>query len=234
MQRLFKNRFHAGHLLARRLVAYAAHPDVLVLALPRGGVPVAYMVARELDAALDILMVRKLGQPSQPEYALGAVSGNEICFLCRDKIKSSGTDMATVHAMIDREKAELSRREILYRADRPALPLHHKIVILVDDGVATGSSMYMAIRSARSMKPAKIIVATPVTPRASRKVLARIADEVACLHSPLSFISVGEWYEDFRQVSDTAVMHLLERRWTQLTQAEGARHSGGRVFPCRQ
>lgn len=230
MHPLFKNRFHAGHLLARRLVAYAAHQDVLVLALPRGGVPLGYMVARALAVPLDILMVRKLGLPSQPEYALGAVSGEEMCLLHRDKIQSSGTDLATVHALIDREKAELSRREILYRAGKPALPLHNKIVILVDDGIATGSSMSVAIRAARRMKPAKIIVAVPVAPRASRKALASIADEVICLHSPFPFTSVGEWYKDFRQVSDAVVMHLLEKHWTQVTRAKTGipRHSD----PC--
>lgn len=219
MHPLFKNRFHAGHLLARRLLAYAARQDVLVLALPRGGVPVAYRVARALAAPLDILMVRKLGLPSQPEYALGAVSGEGMCLLRLDKIKSSGTEMATVRALIDRERAELSRRELLYCAGKPALPLHDKIVILVDDGIATGSSMCMAIRAARRMKPAKIIVAVPVAPRTGRKALIRIADEVVCLHSPFPFTSVGEWYADFRQVSDDIVMTLLETRWKQVSRA---------------
>jgi len=216
MHSLFKNRFHAGNMLAGRLAAYAGNPDVLVLALPRGGVPPAYQVARALGAPLDILMVRKLGLPAQPEYALGAVAGDGQCLLRMEKIRSSATQMSTIQALIDRERAEIARRERLYRAARPALPLENRIIILVDDGVATGASMCMAVRAVRRMQPAKIIVAVPVASRASRKALSRIADETICLHAPFPFRSVGEWYEDFQQVGEDVVIHLLEKRRTQV------------------
>lgn len=219
MYPLFKNRFHAGQLLARRLAAYAAHPDLVVLALPRGGVPLGYMVARALAAPLDILMVRKLGLPGQPEYAVGAIGGNGLCLLHMDKIKSSGVPMAAIQAVIERERAQLTRRESLYRAGRPALPLRGKTVILVDDGIATGSSMCMAVQAACRMKPAKIIVAVPVAPLSVRTTPSLGADELICVHSPARFNSVGQWYEDFGQVGDEEVTRLLEKRRAQVQRA---------------
>ncbi|MGK5077928.1 phosphoribosyltransferase [Janthinobacterium sp. HLX7-2] len=221
MQKLFKNRFQAGNMLARRLADYVRHPDVIVLALPRGGVPLGYMVARALAAPLDVILVRKLGLPGQPEYAIGAVAGKGSYLLQTEELKLIGIPMGVVLAMVDREREEIARRETRYRTGKPALLLQGKNVILIDDGIATGSTMHMAIRVVRRAKPAKIIVAVPVAPSESCTALLPAVDALICLHTPTPFFSVGQWYEDFEQVSDEEVIRLLERAARRNTPSKG-------------
>ena len=210
MHRPFRNRTHAGLLLARRLASYARHPDVVVLALPRGGVPPAAALAQALDVPLDVVMVRKLALPEYPEYAIGAVAGDGQCLLRTADIERRAVPAATLEAAIARERAEIKRRERLYRDSTPPLPLQGKIVILVDDGIATGSTMRLAVRLVRRAQAARIIVAVPVAAQVSCTELAHEVDALVCLSSPEPFLSVGKWYRDFRQVGDEEVVHVLD------------------------
>ena len=210
MHRPFRNRTHAGLLLARRLASYARHPDVVVLALPRGGVPPGAALAQALDVPLDVVMVRKLALPEHPEYAVGAVAGDGQSLLQTADIERRGVPAAMLEAAIARERAEIVRRERLYRAHAPPLPLHGKVVILVDDGIATGSTMRLAVRVVRRAQAARIIVAVPVAAQVSCTELAHEVDALVCLSSPEPFLSVGQWYRDFRQVSDEEVVRLLD------------------------
>lgn len=207
----FKNREEAGILLGQRLAAYAGRDDVLVLALPRGGVPVGFAVARALDLPLDILLVRKLGVPGHEEYAMGAIASGGSSVLHRDVLNSLGITMATVELVKRREAAELERRERLYRANRPAPSLQGRTLILVDDGLATGASMQAALQAARAGKPARVIVAIPVAPPDTCRSLRGQADDIVCLQSPEFFQAVGQWYEHFDQTSDDEVIDLLDR-----------------------
>lgn len=209
MQKPFKNRTQAGMLLARQLMPYARRPDVIVLALPRGGVPLGFMVAQALDVPLDVLLVRKLGMPGHSEYAIGAISTDQS-LLQTDAIKALGVSMEAIEAVVARERKEIERREALYRAGRPPLQLRDKAVILVDDGLATGSTMRVAIQTVRKAQPAKVIVAVPVSAPETRRELAAEADEMVCLSTPQPFYAVGQWYEDFGQTSDEEVTSLLE------------------------
>lgn len=207
----FKSREEAGKMLGQRLAAYAGRDDVLVLALPRGGVPVGYAVAQALDLPLDILLVRKLGVPGHEEYAMGAIASGGWSVLHRDVLNSLGITMAMVESVTRREAAELERRERLYRANRPPASLQGRTLILVDDGLATGASMQVALQAARAAKPARVIVAVPVAPPDTCRSLRGQADDIVCLQSPELFQAVGQWYERFDQTSDDEVIDLLDR-----------------------
>jgi putative phosphoribosyl transferase len=208
MKTPFKNRQDAGTLLARQLMTYAGRPDVIVLALPRGGVPVGFQVAAALNVPLDVVLVRKIGMPGDPEFAVGAISGDQS-LLQADVIEAYGISLKEVEAIVSRERKEIERRESLYRAGRPPPRLRGKVVILVDDGLATGSTMRVALRTVRKAKPDKIIVAVPVAAIETRQELADEADEIICLSTPVPFYGVGQWYADFEQTGDDEVIRLL-------------------------
>jgi putative phosphoribosyl transferase len=207
----FQNRSQAGHLLAAMLQDFAGHPATIVLALPRGGVPVAFEVARELRSPLDIFLVRKLGVPFHEELAMGAIAGGGIHFLNQEVIDSLRIQPETINRVIDRERAELTRRERQYRRGGQPLEINGRVVILVDDGLATGASMRAAILALRKLNPARIICAVPVGARDTMEAIKQQADDAVCVHAPEGFSSVGEWYEDFTQTGDEEVRDLLSR-----------------------
>jgi putative phosphoribosyl transferase len=211
----FKDRSHAGELLAKRLADYAGRPDVIVLALPRGGVPVGFVVAKALQAPLDVMVVRKLGIPGHEEYAMGAIASGGDFVLDRDLVEKIGIPRQMIEATVRRELDELERREKLYRAGRPPLQLRGCTVILVDDGLATGSTMQAAVQAVRKAQPARIVVAVPVGSPDTCREMGDLADEVVCFCTPHPFHAVGLWYEDFSQTSDEEVQHLLleARQW---------------------
>jgi predicted phosphoribosyltransferase len=206
----FADRAAAGRQLAPHLQQYRGRTDVLVLGLPRGGVPVAREVARFLDAPLDAMIVRKLGAPHQPEFAVGAIASGGITVTNEGALDWSADSPAMVQIVAE-ERKELQRREVAYRAGRPALAIENRIVILVDDGAATGTSMLAAVRAARKMQASKIIVALPVAAAEACYLLRDEADEVVCLGTPPSFAAVGSWYVDFAQTTDQEVIDLLAR-----------------------
>jgi putative phosphoribosyl transferase len=205
----FRNRRDAGQRLAARLTRYVGRADVLVLGLPRGGVPVAFEVATALGAPLDLLLVRKLGVPTHPELAMGAVASGGMQVLSPGLIRDLGITDAAVEEVAVRERQELARREALYRGTRPPAVIPDRIVILVDDGLATGSTMEAAVLAIRQQAPARIVVAAPVGAPDTCDRLARIADEVVCVTMPHPFIAVGLWYEEFAPTTDDEVTHLL-------------------------
>jgi predicted phosphoribosyltransferase len=205
----FRHRTHAGRVLAESLAHYRDDPDVVVLALPRGGVPVAFEVARALRAPLDIFIVRKLGVPGHEEFAMGAIASGGARVMNPDAA-GLGIPEAAVEAVAVREQAELARREALYRGDRPPLPLAGRVAILVDDGLATGSSMRAAVVAVRQRGPNRIVVAVPVAAGEVCEDLRRSVDEVICAFTPEPFRAVGLWYDDFGQTTDDEVHALLE------------------------
>lgn len=209
---LFRDRHDAGRQLAARLTHYEDRPDVLVLALPRGGVPVGYEVADALRAPLDVFLVRKLGVPGQEELAMGAIASGGIRVLNDSVVRLLGLSEADIAPVEADERRELDRREREYRAGRPPLDVAGKVVILVDDGLATGSSMRAAVRALHSMDPARIVVAVPVGARETCEELELEADEAVCAREPEPFHAVGVWYENFSQTSDEEVRDLLARR----------------------
>lgn len=211
---LFRNRFDAGRQLAEKLAHYADRDDVLVLALPRGGVPVGYEVAEALAAPLDVFLVRKLGVPGQEELAMGAIASGGVRVLNEPVVRMLGLSEEEIARVEVGERWELDRREREYRAGRPPLDLRGKIVILVDDGLATGSSMRAAITALRRLGPARIIVAVPVGARETCAEFEREADEAICASEPEPFHAVGIWYDDFAQTSDEEVRELLARAAT--------------------
>jgi predicted phosphoribosyltransferase len=208
-RRAFADRQEAGRALAARLRQYAGRPDVVVLALPRGGVPVAFPVAEALDAPLDLFLVRKLGTPGHRELAMGAIASGGIRVLNDDVVRWYGIPPAAIDAVAREEEQELLRREATYREGREAAPLEGKIVILIDDGLATGSTMMAAVKAVRHGHPAKVIVAVPVGAHDTCEGLATIADEVVCVRMPEPFSAVGQWYLDFNQTTDEEVRQLL-------------------------
>jgi putative phosphoribosyl transferase len=208
---LYRDRSQAGRILARKLHAYAGREDVVVLALPRGGVPVGFEVAEALEAPLDVFVVRKLGVPGQEELAMGAIASDGVRVISPDVVRVCGVSDRQIEAVIAAERAELERREASYRGDRPPLDVCGKVIILVDDGLATGSSMRAAIGALRPRSPARIVVAVPVAPRSTTRQFESIADEVVCAVTPEPFYAVGEWYESFAQVGDDEVRELLRR-----------------------
>jgi len=205
----FVNRKQAGRLLGAELASRKLE-NVVVLALPRGGVPVGLEVAKALNAPLDVVVVRKLGVPWQPELAMGAIAGGTRV-LDRDVIRAYGIPSSQVEAVVEAETQEMRRREQLFRGGQPALNLHGRTVVLVDDGLATGSTMVSAARCVRTLHPEALIVAVPVGSRQACHRLEKEADECVCLAIPEPFAAVGEWYEDFRQVSDQEVQEILSR-----------------------
>jgi predicted phosphoribosyltransferase len=206
---LIQDRNEAGRLLADRLSAYAGRDDVIVVALPRGGVPVAAAVARRLDAPLDVLAVVKLGLPGQEELAIGALGSGGASFLNPDVIAAARVAPAELAQVVENGQSELARRDRLYRGDRPALDVQNRTVILVDDGLATGATMRVAGRAVRARSPERVVVAVPVAPRSTLDTLRAEVDEVVCLISPEPFLGVSAWYEEFDQVGDDTVRALL-------------------------
>lgn len=214
----FLNRSAAGQVLANKLESYTGRDDVVVLALPRGVVPVAVEVARALGAELDLMIVRKLGTPGQEELAMGAVASGQVRVMNRSVVESLGVSPDMIEAQARREQREVRRRELAYRGDRPPVDLEGKCVLLVDDGVATGASIRAAIQAVRSKHPASVIVAIPVAPADTLSLLREEADEVVCLVTPEPFLAIGQWYYDFTQVEDDEVQETLQKHWqTQVT-----------------
>jgi predicted phosphoribosyltransferase len=197
--------------LAQRLTAYAQWPGVLVLALPRGGVPVAFEVAQALNVPLDVFLVRKLGVPGYEELALGALASGGVRVLNQDVIASLNIPAELIEAVAAREQQELERRERAYRDDRPAPVIQGRVIILIDDGLATGSTMYAAVAALKQKHPAKLIVAVPVAARATCEEFQSVVDEVICVLTPEPFMAVGLWYRDFSQTTDEEVRALLAR-----------------------
>jgi predicted phosphoribosyltransferase len=207
----FQDRAEAGRLLARALERYKNRPDVLVLALPRGGVPVAYEVARALNAPLDAFIVRKLGVPGHEELAMGAIASGGTRALNRSVIRQLNIPQSAIDAVAAREAEELRRREKLYRGGKSSLEIENRTIILVDDGLATGSTMKAAVAALRQQNPAKIVVAVPTAPSEVCDELKRQADEVICAVTPEPFYAVGQWYDNFEQTTDTEVTELIRR-----------------------
>jgi putative phosphoribosyl transferase len=210
--KLFRDRTDAGQQLAAKLTArYADRPDVLVLALPRGGVPVGYEVARALHAPLDICVVRKLGTPGHEELAMGAIASDGVRVLNKEVIASGLITQAEIDDATERETKELTRREIAYRDDKPHPSIARRTVILVDDGIATGSTMLAAIAALRLSHPAKLVVAVPVAAPDICREIKGVSDEVVAVKTPHPFRAVGLWYENFPQTSDDEVREILCR-----------------------
>jgi predicted phosphoribosyltransferase len=206
---LFANRREAGRILASLVMKYADRDDVLVLALPRGGVPVAFEVARALNAPLDVFIVRKLGVPGHDELAMGAIATGGVRVLNDDVVMSLELEPEVIDAVAAREEKELARRERLYRGARPAPDVHGRTVILVDDGLATGSTMRAAVAALRKQRPARIVVAVPVAAPETCEEFKTEVDEAICAATPRMFNGVGRWYEDFSQTTDDEVHELL-------------------------
>jgi putative phosphoribosyl transferase len=214
----FTDRIEAGRLLATALSAYADRADAIVLGLPRGGVPVAFEIATRLHAPLDIFLVRKLGAPGQPELAMGAIASGGARVLNDEVIRYLAVSPEVIEAVARAEQVELERRERAYRGERPAPDVRGRVVILVDDGLATGSSMRAAIAVVRTQSPARVVVAVPVAARETCDDLRREVDELVCLRTPEPFSAVGLWYEDFSQTTDEEVRALLQRQTAGPTQ----------------
>jgi len=206
----FRDRPQAGQLLSKKLAGYANREDVIVLALPRGGVPVAREIARSLRTPLDVFLVRKLGVPGQEELAMGAIASGGVRILNQDIVQAMAIPTHVIDSVTATEVQELARRERLYRGDRPAPDVLSRTVILVDDGLATGATMRAAVAALRRMKPRRIVIAVPIAAVPTRQEFAREVDEIVCLHTPEPFFSVGFWYDDFSQTTDEDIREMLE------------------------
>lgn len=217
----FKNRAQAGKLLAQQLSAYAHRPDVVVLALPRGGVPVAFEIATRLGVELDLLIVRKLGLPGQEEFAMGAVGTGGVRVLQAGVPGLMGVTAAQVEQVAAREVAEIARRERRYRGARPPVQLQGRTALLVDDGIATGSTMLAAVQVARQHGAGKVVVAVPVAAPDSAETVAARVDQFVCLSLPMWFRAVSQWYREFEQTNDEEVQDLLAAAWRD----QDARHA---------
>jgi putative phosphoribosyl transferase len=219
----FQDRAEAGQVLTHRLTKYAGSPDVVVLALPRGGVPVGFQVARSLQAPLDVLSVRKLGVPGREELAMGAIASDGTRVVNRRVVGELGIAEDTLQAVAAAEQQELERRERTYRDQRPRPELTGKVVIVVDDGLATGATMWAAVAAIRRQQPARVVVAVPVAAASTCQVLEQTADEVICASTPALFVAVGQAYRSFVQTTDGEVRALLDAaRATEDDQAAGA------------
>ena len=208
-----EDRIQAGRLLAQALQHYAGRDDTLVLALPRGGVPVAFEIVQVIHAPLDLMLVRKLGTPGQEELAMGAIAPGGVRLLNADIVAQLGIADEAIEEVAARERAELERRQRAYRGDRPEPEVRGRCVILVDDGLATGATMRTAIKALRQRQPKRIVVAVPVAPRETIATLRGEADEVICLATPAPFWAIGGWYQRFPQTSDAEVKALLALAW---------------------
>lgn len=207
----FRDRSEAGRRLADALSGYAGGRDLLVLALPRGGVAVGAEVARALDAPLDVMLVRKLGVPGHEELAMGAIASGGVRIVSENVVRALGVSERELAAVAAAEEARLTRSEQVYRGTGGAPELRGRTVLLVDDGLATGATMRAAAAAVRAQGPARLVVAVPVAPEETRDLLREEVDEVVCLLTPKSFRSVGDWYEDFTQTTDREVRELLDR-----------------------
>jgi len=212
----FRDRRDAGRILAKELTAYADHSDVIVLALPRGGVPVAYEVALALNAPLDIYLVRKLGLPGREELAIGAIASGGVRVLNEDIIQILNIPEEVINIVAQRELQELQRREQSYRGDRPTPEVRERTVILIDDGLATGASMRAAVTGLRAQHPARIVIAVPTAAPETCEAFESEVDEIICAITPEPFTGVGKWYEDFSQTTDDEVRRLLQEANRQL------------------
>ena len=222
MKKPLKDRTEAGRLLGEKLAAYRDRDDVVVLGLPRGGVPVAFEIAKRLNAPLDVFIVRKLGVPWQEELAMGAIASGSVRVLNNDVVKAyqiSDEEIASVQA---KEQKELERREQAYRGGRPVPDVRGRTVILVDNGIATGTTMRAGLAALRKLQPARIVVAVAVAPQSTYEELKAEADEVFCLLTPEMFFAISMWYERFEQTTDEEVRDLLSRAWAQRTASVGA------------
>lgn len=208
-----ENRISAGRELTGRLQNYAGRDDVVVLALPRGGVPVAAEIAASLDAPLDLMLVRKLGTPGQEELAMGAIATGGVRVMNDDVVNALNIGEGEIEAEAAREQQELEHRQQIYRGERPLMDFRDKCILLVDDGIATGATMRVAIRALRRQEPACIVVVTPVAPPDTVAALRREADEVICLETPEPFIAISRWYREFAQTGDAEVKELLADAW---------------------
>jgi len=215
----FKDRREAGRYLAEELAGFSGRSDVIILALPRGGVPVAYEVCSALKVPMDIFLVRKLGVPGHEEFAMGAIASGGVTLLNEGVIRQLRISEEEIQAVIEQERRELERREWFYARRLEPANIHNHTVILVDDGLATGSSMKVAVRAVRQSDPAQIVVAVPVAPASIREEFKSIADEYVCVSSQEMFFSVGEWYENFSQTTDEEVRELLQQAGRNLRQS---------------
>jgi predicted phosphoribosyltransferase len=207
----FHDRIDAGKMLANDLKEFANLPDTIVLALPRGGVPVAYEIAKTISAPLDVFIVRKLGVPDHEELAMGAIASGGTIVFNNDILNQFHIPETAINRVIQAEEKELNRRELSYRRNRPFPALAGKTIILVDDGIATGATMRAAIQALRKHEPATIIVAVPVAANSTCKEIQKLVDQLICLISPTEFNAVGQWYDDFPQTTDEEVDALLNR-----------------------
>lgn len=214
------DRVSAGQALGQQLKDYQQSEDPLVIALPRGGVPVAYQIAKSLNAPLDVMIVRKLGLPHHKEYAMGAIASGGVQILMDDVVSANRVSLEEIQRVVIQEKQELERREKIYRQQRSWPDLHARCVILVDDGVATGATMVAAIRAVRDQGAKKIIAAVPVAPRETAEEISALVDEAVFLATPQPFYAVGQWYKKFEQTTDEEVQSLLAEFWSE---AEGTR-----------
>lgn len=222
----FRNRIEAGKALSEALGAYARRDDVLVLALPRGGVPVAAEVAEALELPLDLMVVRKLGLPGNEELAMGAIASGGALVLNQDLLNYLPISARSLEQVMDRERLELDRRERAYRGDRPPAELSDQTVVLVDDGIATGATMRAAVAAARQQGPRQVVVAVPVAPPDTVALLRGEASDVVVLSTPEPFFGVGNWYQDFSQTSDGEVRAQLARLWQRPPRARSDRNTG--------
>jgi len=210
MNGLFRDRVDAGRRLAQALHGYAGRGDVVVLALPRGGVPVAYEVAQALGAKLDVLIVRKLGAPGNPEFAVGAIASGGTLYLDEPTLRELEIGEQQLARLIDQERVEVRRRELAYRGAAESVAIEGKTVIVVDDGVATGATMQAALRALRARHPARLVVAVPVAPLGVDAEFDDVADEFVCVLRPAWFMGIGQFYADFDQTSDDEVRACLD------------------------
>lgn len=206
----YRDRRHAGQELAEHLGHLRNRDDVIVLALPRGGVPVAFEVARALAVPLDLFLVRKLGVPGHPEFAMGAIAAGGVRVLSDDVVTLLEIPASVIDAVAAAESKELDRRERLYRAGREPVEIRNRVAVLIDDGLATGSTMKAAVQALRAYGPARVVVAVPVGAPETCREFADLADEIVCARAPNAFAAVGQWYQDFSQTTDDEVQHLLE------------------------
>jgi putative phosphoribosyl transferase len=210
---LFADRHEAGQYLSTKLKKFAERSDVIILCLPRGGVPVGYEIARNLNVPFDVFIVRKLGVPDHRELAMGAIASGGVRVLNDDVVRTLGIPQSAIDLIAAEELRELERRERLYRGKDESLIVKNKIVILVDDGLATGATMRAAVKAIQKMSPNLLVVAVPVASEQTCQELSEEVDEIVCAETPEPFFGVGQWYEDFGETTDEEVKRLLEKRW---------------------